>query len=103
MPGGGPEERAGGSSFPQLARCPKKLQEGYKGTFSSPTHFWLYREPKDMVYLKYQVNSVLPPHWQQHSDHLTLFSGAADHLSRGTQGLTQQGSLKLWPTSHISP
>lgn len=33
MPGGGPEERAGGSSFSQHPRCPKKLQEGYKATF----------------------------------------------------------------------
>ena len=56
-----------------------------------------------MVYLKYQVRSVLPPHWQQHSDHLILFSGAADHLSRGMQSLTQQGSLKPWPTRHVSP
>ena len=46
MPGGGPEERAGGSSFPQLARCPEKLQEGYKGTFSSLTHSGCTRNPR---------------------------------------------------------
>lgn len=34
---GRPRGAAGGSSFPQLARCPKQLQQGYKVTFSSLT------------------------------------------------------------------
>lgn len=103
MSRGGPGERAGGSSFSQHPRCPKKLQEGYRATFSESHTFWLFREPKDMVFLKYQVHSVLPPHWQQHRDHFTWVSGAADHLSRGMPGLTRQASLKPWPTSHSSP